>query len=1255
MIRRLALLCVLVGALAAAAQTRLQTPTGASLTLDNGTGRIAELRDAAGRLLLVGGEIWRLGYRDGESLDASAFLEQGGTVAVQTTPAGAEVRFASPQLALTIHIAALADQFEVVGEIERAPRDLTRFAVPARLHFAPEACKRLVFPQRGNTSLGIALTDRFFRHHTDGGRLVGTAIGPHAYSRLFGGGLNQLADSPPKVPVTVTEEGRDWFGVSRVASLERETFWVNRASAEGQYTVSLVDSPNGPLLSGHDLGGTGLLLRFGARTGGDRRERESAIQRGLVLAGLDRLSRRYPERFRDRDVVLIALAGARPFGSWTAASVPEWQASLADAPFLARSGARLVIATTQEEGLAALDTGRTAAILNPYGETFPLGNRDTWEQALDRVRDFVRAGGFWWEMGGYPFYRVFEPQPFRSISSTYPSAVADFLYLETADSGVAVHGHQPLPTRPWEGRDNPAVRLHGATLEAGGEEAGGYLGREWLWLLPAGEGHRYPPVRLLPGIPVRQAIARYKEDLGLNRTLADKIRPTRNLNLESFKSALLVRARASTVAGHMAMLAQMPPGVLFHFSEYLRGGFDKEYPDHLPPRASYGTEEEFAELYRRAHEMGHLMMPYVNTSWWCIEPKGPTFERVGDEPLLIRLDGTHALEQYASNRGYSVCFWHPEVIAAHRRVSQEMTRQFPSDVLLQDQVGVRSFRWDLNPAAPYATAYTEGLHSLSIEDAEFVTLATEDGHDRVAQFEAMLCGMAWGMIPTDGRRSTDHNRFHFVDGEWEFFPLFGYLAREHCLFTTHDLGHFISDPERLAYALAFGYGMGEACNPGSLRRADRKAWLFWLDAVQKTVCAEYGGQPMLDFTYPLAERPGERTDVMLARYRGVSVLANIGDRPLPVSAVQAPEFAPYAGATLAGPGFLAVGPRVQAAMLATEDGGTFAFAVRHADGQTQGGVLAPPAMPLPAGVPAQVLEGLVWRELDSQGTAAPTQFGDRLAAPEGATLRHYNIPANLAGHAPQNWPERPRRIVVPILVNAPTSWVEVNGETWAEWLQASDVLRQAGFRVETVTDAKTFADLLRLPPDQRPFAIINPGGEVFHGDGPGASAMLERIADYVRHGGIWWETGGYSFHAYAYPGADGQWQRENTGSRGANILGFGCGGYDVDEPARPLRATPTGQQWLGAERVAALERLQAGVQRPFTGRPDALDLVRGGGDGFVSAIRGDGWGWLWRLGGFRPPAEVSRLAVVGTLEHLATQPWPAPPRRRQNLFWSLSR
>jgi hypothetical protein len=909
-----------------------------------------------------------------------------------------------------------------------------------------------------------------------------------------------------------------------------------------------------------------------------------------------------------------------------------------------------VIADTQQKGMAALDADTTATIVNPFGETFPLGTPDSWQQALDKVRDYVRAGGYWWETGGFPFYRFLEPEPYRSIASTYPSAVADFMHLDTTASPLTIYAVQPLPTKPWEGRDNPAVRLHPAPLRAGGDDKGGYLGHGWQWLLKAGESHRYPTVTLRVGAPVKEAIQEYRTALGLNRTLDEKVTPADKL--AKLKGAVLVRARAGNVGEHMAMLDEMPPECLFHFSEYLHGGFDKQYPDHLPVREAYGTNEQFAELYRKGQAMGHLMMPYTNTSWWCIGPKGPTFEKEGEAPLLRKLDGSLSKERYASNEGYTVCYWHPAVIEAHRRTHREMVDQFPSDVLFQDQVGARGFRWDTNPASPYATSGAEGLHSLTIEDAETVPVATEDGYDRVAQFETMLCGMAWGMIPTDGRRASDHNRFHFVDGEWEFFPLMGYLAHENCLFTTHDLGHFITNPERQAYALAFGYGMSEACNVQWLERPERKAWLFWLDAVQKTVCATYGGQPLLDFTHPLAASTGANRNVMLARYKGVTILSNIGDEPLPVSAIAAPEFKAYAAATVAAPGFLAVGPDVQAGMLRQADGTSFSFAVRRVGNEVVGGVLAQPGAQAPAGAPVRILQRVSWRGLDG-GAAKPSANAQGLRTPPTFEQEAFTMPEALAGKAPTSWQSRSRTIIVPVIPDAPTSWSGVKDSDWVATLAASRVLKDAGFAIETVGSVAELVGLLQAEPEARPFAVINPGGEYFYGTEPDPKAMLATIKAYINEGGIWWETGGYYFHGYAYQAPDGTWQKKGIGTQGAGAFSFQCGNYDVDDPARALNVTEAGTRWFGADTVRGLARLRSGVQRPTTGRPDALILVLGGRDGFVSGIRCDGWGWLWRLGGFSPEPTAAKLAVVGVLEHLATQPWPEPPVLEKPVFWSL--
>ena len=60
-------------------------------------------------------------------------------------------------------------------------------------------------------------------------------------------------------------------------------------------------------------------------------------------------------------------------------------------------------------------------------------------------------------------------------------------------------------------------------------------------------------------------------------------------------------------------------------------------------------------------------MPYTNPTWWCDGPKGPTFVKHGEAPLLKKLDGKPAHEQYARNEGFTVCHWHPAVRAANEQ------------------------------------------------------------------------------------------------------------------------------------------------------------------------------------------------------------------------------------------------------------------------------------------------------------------------------------------------------------------------------------------------------------------------------------------------------------------------------------------------------------------------------------------------------------------------------------------------------------
>lgn len=268
--------------------------------------------------------------------------------------------------------------------------------------------------------------------------------------------------------------------------------------------------------------------------------------------------------------------------------------------------------------------------------------------------------------------------------------------------------------------------------------------------------------------------------------------------------------------------------------------------------------------------------------------------------------------------------WHPEAIKANRRVRDAFVKDFPVDLLFQDQIGARGWLWDMNPASPTPTAYYTGLHSLGLEDSRHVPIATEDGNDRTAAFETMHCGLSWGMIPSDGERGKKHNRYHFHEGDWEYYPLYGYVAHDQALVTPHNLGHFTDDFGKQSVAIAFGIGMNAGADEAFLKTPSKRAWLYWIDAVQKTVAVGYGGAKLLDFGYPLSPTTGEGNEVIAARYPDLLVVANTGPRPVPVASLSKgafPELKPFAAATIAGHGFLAVGETIRAGVVQTAGSG----------------------------------------------------------------------------------------------------------------------------------------------------------------------------------------------------------------------------------------------------------------------------------------------------------------------------------------------
>ena len=122
-----------------------------------------------------------------------------------------------------------------------------------------------------------------------------------------------------------------------------------------------------------------------------------------------------------------------------------------------------------------------------------------------------------------------------------------------------------------------------------------------------------------------------------------------------------------------------------------------------------------------------LTMPYTNPTFWGVDPKGPTFLATNDAPLLLNLDGSINLEVYFGESGLTVTPWHPAVQAANRNTRDQFLTNYPIDVLFHDQIGARTWQYDINPASPTPYAYIAGIAAIAAGDSQLLPVSNANG------------------------------------------------------------------------------------------------------------------------------------------------------------------------------------------------------------------------------------------------------------------------------------------------------------------------------------------------------------------------------------------------------------------------------------------------------------------------------------------------------------------------------------------------
>ncbi len=1167
--------------------------------------------------------LWTAKFQDGTIIQSSDF-EKGKeealfAVTIQAKENTVLFDYTSPQIKVKVSVHPRGNELVLNAEIQSTTKNVIDFSLPARLRFDPANLKEMVFPINGNMGVGGAFESSFFQKqssdHPAGWQQVNS--GPNGYELVFGSSPAMRPNDDPPVPLTVTSEGEKWLDPTVISELTGSKAVVNRPPSTHDSFQSLVDSPNGSWFSRNHLGGVGSIWRIGGAVG----DAEKSLVLDSVGDVLKRLSTGTPTRIK---IGVISLEGGPDSGGWAAVTVNQWIQLLYGLPTAASNDIKVIRFRTPEELASALDGSDYIAILNPYGEGCPtLPNKDIMA-TVEAIRKYVRKGGNWFETGGYPFFYAMEPLTYFQYSGTYPSLFADFIHIDFIGASISLFRIQSENTVPWIGARQKSDIFIPGNLGCGGDEKGGYIDRTYGVYLKPNEMGFVPSVCIRFGDSSDKSLVRYCESNNIRRLLKDKVK---HETLDKLKRTILVYY-AGNAKEKMLYLSLLPKPTLIHFADYIHGGFDKQYPDLLPPNPDFGTPEELKAFYDQAHHLGHLVMPYTNTTWWCDHPKGPTFLKDGNAPLVKQFNGEPIYEKYNANDGWTDCPWHPDVRAANLRIRRQFTVDYPSDVLFQDQVGARGWVYDMNPASPTPYAYTEGLLSQSLQDSQFVPLSTEAGWDRVSEFETQLCGLSWELVPTTGGppwRKLMKTQYPVTT--WRVYPLAQRIAHQRSMMLFHDLGQFVMNHQTLVWALALGFSLSFTTSASGLQDRAKLEWLRWLDRLQKSVCARYIGAAVVGFDHDWGTTTKVEDDgVIIAKYGGIRILANLGPDP---RIINDHDIAPY--------GFLAESDDVSAGSISSINGDSNgfnrqSFVLEWTEKMLSVWVYAPEEqkMRLPIN---RLHSGKYEFHFDSGEKAIAMVRNETLEfmlpSKKGTTER-ITPPQKIRSTPPIKWGDKPPSIgVLEIPWMGELAWTKQEPQDWVYSLSKNSSFSTLGIRVTTINSIEKLDDALKSGA-KKFLTIINPYGEKFPVDDLSHwKDTLTLIRDYVRNGGNWWETGGQSFTQPIAPNG----QSKSLGGDGLAFLGIGI---DSDDNATDvLTVTPMGREWLGDKLSNHIqgELCNANRSLPKGYARDHQTLVCCGEKDFIGGYRLGGWGWLWRIGGFYPNTALSRDVVIGATLH----------------------
>ena len=884
---------MLLGGMAAHAAGTFQLDSGnGRAVLDTETAALIQLETAQGTIPFktIDG-IWSLTFADGKKLSAKNFTAEQ----IKTVRNGnrAEYIFDNGDVKVILGANAQKEYLDLQAEVISNTKNIKEFSLPGKTVFKPADVKGIVTQTNWPRNTGMKLNRAFFESRIGKSDIRwkrGSVIGGGLYAAVFDGRppINLFPSRKLSLP-QITPQGKEWLGNELAGKLAKRKVFATRPFNKDQAKIVVADTADGVFLGAMQYNSKGYCFRIG----GYFQDNDKVFRREIVIRLAQEAARR-----NGRSKIAVVAFPMSEFGDKADTD--------AIVQLLERKKITYEIISTPDALMKMLAENKIGSAINCNGEHCPMPVNMPYREFAKKLRNFMSNGGSWFEIHGYSFHYRLAPEEYLTLNGTVPCAAADLCAFEMTGGNFAVYSIQKLGTKPnWDSSDIYMPSRH----TFAGSKAGGIFEHTYLSYIRKGQKVKLPAVRIRYGTNALDAAKAFCNDNGAVKTLEQKLSADK---YKRFSNAVIYKISPGTAAESYRFCRLLPPGGFIHFSNFMKHGFDIGLPETFPPNPKFGTPAEFRKLVDHMREKGFLFMPYINNTWWGTYPvKCEYFTKHGSGALLKTEKNTFWFEKYGNRHGFAVTMWHKDVREASRLITDALTKDYPADLIFQDQIGGRGSMMDFNPASPTPYAYAQGMINSVREDAARALLACEDGWYGVMDNMVMFCGASFGLTEPRASSSWEYIYERWPKDTFRLYSLLGAVAHDKVILSHHDLGGYVHNARQLALTLGLGYTLilRTDLNGKDLLEPPYLEYAKFADALQRNIVSAYIGKPQKAFEHHWT--PGD-VGIIQAQYGDVKIISNMDKKPL------ASDYG-----TIAPNGFLAVTPEAAAGFPAAYPGSAF--------------------------------------------------------------------------------------------------------------------------------------------------------------------------------------------------------------------------------------------------------------------------------------------------------------------------------------------